>query len=166
MTTNKTPSGIHPISYNRPIFEQDVDVYKSKGKLTEPTICQQCGAVYHEGRWQWLDKPANAQQETCPACHRVNDNYPAGFVTVEGPFFDSHSEEIRRLIQHHAEHERAEHPLKRIMAIENQQGAMLITTTDTHLARGIGEALRHAYQGKLKIDHDSGENLVRVHWHR
>lgn len=166
MNINKTPSNVHPTSHDRPLFERDIDVYKSKGKLAEPTICQQCGAVYHEGRWQWLDAPAHAHQETCPACHRINDNYPAGFVTLEGPFFVAHSEEIRHLIQHHAEHERAEHPLKRIIAMENQQGAMLVTTTDTHLARGIGEALHHAYQGKLKTDHVSGENLVRVHWSR
>ena len=43
---------------------------------------------------------------------------------------------------------------------------MQVTTTDTHLARGIGEAVRHAYQGDLKVDHVSGENLVRVHWKR
>lgn len=166
MNINKTPSATHPISHDRPLFEQDIDAYKSKGKLIEPTVCQQCGAVYHEGRWQWIDKPENAHEEICPACHRINDNHPAGFVTLEGPFFDTHSEEIRHLIQNHADHERAEHPLKRIVAIENQQGAMLVTTTDTHLARGIGESVRHAYQGKLKIDHTSGENLVRVHWSR
>lgn len=166
MNINKTPSGSHAISHDRPLFERDVDAYKSKGKLSEPTVCQQCGAVYHEGRWQWAETPANALKDTCPACHRMHDNYPAGFVTLEGPFFDAHCEEIRHLVQHHAEHERAEHPLKRIMAIENQNGAMLITTTDTHLARGIGEAVRHAYQGELKVEHTSGENLVRVYWKR
>lgn len=166
MNINKTPSSVHPISHDRPLFEQNIDAYKSKGKLAEPTVCQQCSAVYHEGRWQWLDKPENAHEETCPACHRINDNSPAGFVTLEGPFFDKHSEEIRRLIEHHAAHERTEHPLKRIIAMENQEGALLVTTTDTHLARGIGEAVRHAYQGKLKVEHTSGENLARVHWSR
>ena len=166
MSINKTPSGNHPVSHDRPLFEQDIDAYKSKGKLSEPTVCPQCGAVYHEGRWQWIETSADAHQETCPACHRVNDKHPAGFVTLKGPFFDAHCEEIRRLIQHHAEHERAEHPLKRIIAIENQEGAMLVTTTDTHLARGIGEAVRHAYQGELKVGHVSGENLVRVYWSR
>jgi len=59
-----------------------------------------------------------------------------------------------------------EHPLKRIISIDSQRGGMLITTTDTHLASGIGEAIHHAYQGKLKVSHVSGENLVRVHWSR
>lgn len=166
MSINKTPSGIHAVSHDRPLFERDVDAYKAKGKLPEPTVCPECNAVFHEGRWQWGDVPANAHRETCPACHRIHDNFPSGFVTLEGPFFNDHCEEIRRLIQHHAEHERTEHPLKRIISIENEGGAMLVTTTDTHLARGIGEAVRHAYQGDLKVDHVSGENLVRVHWSR
>lgn len=166
MSSNNPPSGVHPISHDRPLFEKDIDAYKSKGKLSEPTVCKECGAVYHEGRWQWIEAPAKADQKICPACHRIHDNNPAGFVTLQGPFFNTHCEEIRRLIQHHAEHERVEHPLKRIMAIENRGGAMLVTTTDTHLARGIGEAVRHAYQGELKVDHTPGENLVRVHWSR
>jgi hypothetical protein len=166
MITNKTTSGVHPVSHDRPVFERDIDSYKAKGKLSEPTICPQCGAVYHEGRWQWIEAPSNAINEICPACHRVQDNFPAGFVALEGPFFNTHIEEIRHLIQNHALHERIEHPLKRIIAIENQNDAMLVTTTDTHLARGIGESVRHAYQGQLKVEHTPGENLVRVYWSR
>lgn len=166
MSINKTPSAMHTPSHDRPLFEQDIDAYKSKGKLAEPTVCPQCSAVYIQGRWQWAEAPADAHHEICPACHRLNDNFPAGFVTLQGPFFDSHAEEIRRLIQHHEEHQRLEHPLKRIIAIDNQDGAMLVTTTDTHLARGIGEAVRHAYQGELEVDHVPGESVVRVSWKR
>lgn len=166
MTTNKTTSTQHHGNFNRPGFEQDVDAYKNKGKLAEPAVCGQCGAVYHEGRWQWINAPAGADHVTCPACHRINDNAPAGFVTLKGPFLERHGEEIRRLIQHHAEHERLEHPLKRIIAFDSQAGTLLVTTTDTHLARGIGEAIHHAYQGELKVSHTAGENLVRVDWAR
>lgn len=166
MNINKTPSSVHTVSHDRPLFEQDIDAYKAKGKLTEPTVCSECNAVFHEGRWRWMTVPAFANREICPACHRIKDNAPAGYVTLDGPFFNDHREEIRRLIQHHAEHERNEHPLKRIIAIDIQENEMLVTTTDTHLARGIGEAIHQAYQGKLKVSHVSGENLVRVHWTR
>ncbi|HNZ56017.1 MAG TPA: BCAM0308 family protein [Methylophilaceae bacterium] len=166
MTINKTFSTHNPGNFNRPGFEKDTDAYKSKGKLAAPAVCGQCGAVCYEGRWQWLNAPANADPVTCPACHRVNDNAPAGYVTLKGPFFESHGEEIRRLIQHHAEHECSEHPLKRIIAFDIQAEALLVTTTDTHLARGIGEAIHHAYQGELKVEHAAGENLVRVYWTR
>ena len=62
------------------------DPYKLRRKLPEPTRCPACGAVYHEGRWQWMDRlPANAHEELCQACHRINDEYPAGIVTLKGP---------------------------------------------------------------------------------
>ncbi len=166
MSINKTPSGFHPVSHDRPLLEQDIDAYKAKGKLSEPTVCPQCGAVFHEGRWQWAAAPANAHRETCPACHRIHDHYPAGFVTLKGAFFNDHNQEIVSLIYNHEKHEHAEHPLKRIMAIERLDDAMLVTTTDIHLARGIGEAVRHAYQGELELHYNTGENLLRVHWSR
>lgn len=166
MNINKTPSGAHTVSHDRPLFERDIDTYKAKGKLAEPRVCSECNAVYHDGRWQWMTVPAFANREVCPACHRIKDQIPAGYVTLKGTFYHDHSEELRRLIQHHAEHERSEHPLKRIIAIDIEQDAMLVTTTDTHLARGIGEALHHAYQGKLEINNVSGEGPIRVHWTR
>ncbi|MGV3580997.1 MAG: BCAM0308 family protein [Methylophilus sp.] len=167
MSINKTSSSTHASEFNRPLFKEDIDPYKSKVKLPDPTVCKQCGAVYHKGRWQWGEVPSNAHQETCPACRRINDNYPAGFITLKGTFFDIHCDEIKRLIHNHAEHERAEHPYKRIIAIEqNQEDTMLITTTDTHLARGIGEVVHNAYQGELKIDQSPDENLIRIYWTR
>lgn len=44
--------------------------------------------------------------------------------------------------------------------------AMLVTTTRIHFARGIGEAVRHAYQGHLESHYNREENLLRVHWQR
>jgi NMD protein affecting ribosome stability and mRNA decay len=167
MGINKTHSGFHPISHDRPGFEEYIDAYKMKGKLSEPTVCPQCEAIFHKGRWQWGDVPANAHRETCPACHRLNDDFPAGFVTLEGPFYAEHSDEILRAVHNHEQHERAEHALKRIMAIKKQEGdSVLITTTDIHLARGIGKAIHDAYQGELALHYNAGENQLRAYWKR
>ena len=157
--------GFHQIKRHDGIFKERVhDAYKAKGKLPEPAVCMQCGAVFHEGRWQWGTTPANAHRETCPACHRVHDHYPAGFLTMKGEFFRSHRDEIMHLVRNHELHERAEHPLKRIMAIEEKGDSTLVTTTDIHLARGIGEALHHAYQGELDFHYNPEQNLLRVGW--
>lgn len=147
------------------IFKERVhDAYKAKGKLSEPTVCPQCGAVFHTGRWQWIKAPDNAHRETCPACHRIHDHYPAGFLTLKGKFFSAHRDEIMNLVHNHEKHERTEHPLKRIMAVEEKNDATLVTTTDIHLARGIGEALHHAYQGELEFHYNPEQNLLRVNW--
>lgn len=157
----------HPVRRDRLVQETRHDTYKAKHKLPEPTVCPQCGAVFHEGRWQWAAKPGQAHEEMCPACHRIHDAYPAGFVSVSGPFFADHRDELLHLAKNEEAREKAEHPLKRIMAIEDQaDGGVEITTTDIHLARGIGEALHHAYQGELEYHYNEQENLLRVVWQR
>ncbi len=169
MTIHQTQTGFQSTSHERPILEQDIDAYQAKEKLPEPTACPQCGALFHQGHWQWGTAPNDAHKESCPACHRMNDHCPAGFVTLEGEFLKIHSEDILHLIRNHEQHQRAEHPLKRIMAIEKIEGkdnALLVTTTDIHLARGIGEALHHAYQGELELKYNAGEHLLRVRWSR
>lgn len=164
MSQRTIPTGFQPIRHDRLLQEQVHDAYKIKGKLHEPTACPQCGAVYHQGRWQWLKEPEGAHKHTCPACMRIHDRYPAGFLTLDGDFFASHREEIMRMIQNEEKHEREEHPLKRIMDTETKEGTALVTTTDPHLARMIGEALHRAYQGELEFHYNKEENLLRVHW--
>ena len=142
------------------------DPYQTREKLSEPTVCSDCGAVYQEGRWQWMTPAAHAQQALCAACRRIQENMPAGYVTLEGRFAQEHHEELLNLIQHLATREKAEHPLQRIMAIEEQDDRVLITTTDIHLAHGIGQALQHAYKGSLDSDYNKEQYLLRVHWQR
>lgn len=167
MSHSKIPPGFHTITRRDGIFQEKVhDAYKSKKKLSEPTICPDCGAVYHQGHWQWLEVPAHANQEICPACHRIHDHYPAGFLTLHGLFYSAHREEIMHLVQNEEKHQRAEHPLKRIMKIEEEAESTLVTTTDIHLARSMGEALYDAYRGELEFHYNPAENLLRVNWSR
>jgi len=167
MGTKSTPPGFHPITRHDGIFQEQIhDTYQTKVKFPEPTVCPQCSAVFHKGRWQWIGAPANAHQHNCPACQRILENQPAGFVTLEGDFFVAHRDEIVSLIHNIEKKEKAEHPLKRIMATEEKGNGVLITTTDIHLARGIGEAIHHAYQGDLEFHYNPAENLLRVNWSR
>lgn len=62
--------------------------------------------------------------------------------------------------------EKAEHPLQRIVDVVDEDGGVLVTTTDVHLAHGIGEALRHAYKGELDSHYNPDEKLLRVRWTR
>jgi len=159
-------TGFQPVRRDRMILDARHDAYKAKHKLPEPTACPQCGAVFHKGRWQWLEKPTQAHEKMCPACHRIHDEFPAGYVTMTGPFFKEHREELLHLARNEEARTKAEHPLKRIMKIEDQDDGIQITTTDIHLARGIGEALHHAYQGEIEYHYNERENLLRVAWER
>jgi hypothetical protein len=110
--------------------------------------------------------PAAAHEALCPACQRIRDHHPAGFLTLSGRFLADHQEELLNLARHEEATEQAEYPLHRIMDIETRPHDILITTTDIHLPRRIGEALHHAYRGDLEVHSVDEDRSLRVHWQR
>ena len=140
------------------------DPTKPLRKLTDPTVCPECGATYIEGRWTWRHGPVEARRELCSACQRTRDDYPAGFITVSGPFASAHRDEILRMIRNTESREKESHPIKRIIAIDERGDEINITTTDIRLAQSIGKALESAFKGRLEIDFE--EDIVRVSWNR
>ena len=142
------------------------DPYHARSKPAEPAVCPQCGLVYHKGRWQRGVRPEKAHEHICPTCHRVNDQNPAGYITLAGSYMDAHGEEILRLVRNEETREAEGHPLQRIMGIENKEGMVSVTTTDVHLARRIGDALHAALHGELTVKYSPDEFLVRVDWRR
>jgi NMD protein affecting ribosome stability and mRNA decay len=170
MKTRMTVAGFHPVRRDQLRQEREHDSYKRRAKPPEPSVCPDCGAIFHTGRWQWGLPNPESNEVLCPACERTRDQFPAGFVEVGGPFFKEHRDEILALVSHHAERAKAEHPLARIMNMEKgdegESEAISITTTDIHLARDLGEALHHAYHGELEFYYNDAENLLRVHWWR
>lgn len=150
---------------DRLIHERIHDPYKSTRKPSEPSVCPVCHAVFKEGRWQWLESwPVDARQEICQACQRIRDHYPAGFVTLSGDFIRTHRQETVNLVRQHELGERARHPLHRIIGIEERPETVVVTTTDIHLPKRIGQAMHRAYKGRLDLHYDKENCLVRVNW--
>ena len=144
--------------------DHTLDPYQAQQKLSEPTACRQCGAVYHHGRWQWGQKPARAHEDLCPACRRINEGLPAGIVTFHGAVTRQRKDEIIGLARNEENAEKGEHPLNRIANIEDTAEGLVISTTDIHLPRRIGEALKRAFHGKLDMHFDEAGYFVRVDW--
>ena len=142
------------------------DPYREARKPPEPTRCPQCNAVFHQGRWTWDAAPEDSHEFLCPACQRIHDHFPAGYVTIKGEFLAEHRDEIIHLIENHAKDEKERRPLQRIMEIEDTKEGLQVTTTDSHLARGIAEKLQESYKGDLKLRYSRDENLVRAVWKR
>lgn len=159
-------AGGHGGRRDKMIQEYEHDTYKLPGKLKEPTVCPQCKAVFHKGRWSWVVPPPDAHQTLCPACHRIQDKYPKGLLTLKGAFAQEEQEQVLGLARNTEAQETREHPLSRIMNIEQQREGIVVSTTDTHLPRRIGEALTHAYRGELSMHYDEDEDFVRVTWTR
>lgn len=157
---------------HRAIFAaRDHDPYRRRGKLPEPTVCPGCGLAFAAGRWQtpnwrWGFAPASANKACCPACRRIRERLPAGEVRIDGAFAQEHRDELILAIRRCEARTTPRHPLQRIVAFDDLRGGLRVTTTDGHLARRIGEALRRAYRGRLSLHYESEQPLLRVNWTR
>ena len=154
----------NPQDSHRPAANDDP--YRMRAKPPSPAVCPTCKAVYSAGRWTWDRRPEDAHEQQCPACQRIHDKFPAGYVMIKGEFLAAHRDEIIALITSKEDREKAEHPLQRIIAIEDVREGLQVTTTESQLARGIGEALHDAYNGDLKLRYSRDENLLRAIWKR
>ena len=138
------------------------DPLRDAEKLSSPAVCTDCGAVYQAGHWEWTSAPSHATQMRCPACRRIADGKPAAHVTVTGPVAQQHADDIARLVRDVEHREKTAHPLRRVMAIDAHGDETEVRTTDVRLAQDICDALLDAYKGKLNVDYDEDEKLLRV----
>lgn len=144
------------------------DAYRQAVQPPEPAECRVCGAVLHRGRWTWSPPPdiGPAVAVTCPACRRIADDFPAGVLFITGGFAATHRDDILSVVRAEERLETAEHPLHRVISLFDERDGVTITTTDVHLPRRIGEALRRAYEGDLEIRYGRDDETVRITWRR
>jgi hypothetical protein len=152
--------------HDRQIEDTVHDAYRERHRPPEPAVCPTCGVVFEHGTYHWKPAPAGAHEHVCPACRRIAERFPAGYLTLEGEFLQAHRGEILGLVHNEAARARGEHPLERIIAVEEEDGKVTVTTTDVHLPRRIGDALHHAYRGESHIKYARDDYQVRVTWRR
>jgi hypothetical protein len=162
--TPTTPPGPQPRYRARILDDSRHDPYQLREKPAGSTRCGQCHAVFERGRWCWTATPGPPSSILCPACRRLRDHAPAGWLTLEGPTVATQGEMLARLALHEAEHERDEHPMHRIMDSVRHGDRVEITTTDIHLPQRIGKAIARAHGGDLDIRYADDAYAVRVVW--
>ena len=138
--------------------------HKAPLRYPDPNVCPNCEVVFAGGRWCWILPSVGASRELCPACRRIEDHYPAGIVTLSGSFLRSHRTEILDLLHNEEIAERDEHPLNRLMGLEEGGGTIVATMTGTQLAQRIAEVLRSTYGGELEIRYSDDDSQVQVRW--
>jgi hypothetical protein len=151
---------------DRLIQDKRKDVYMKTITPKASMVCSNCGAIFSNGKWTWKELLSTSKETICPACKRINDNYPAGFVEIKGSFYSGHEEEISNLIMNTEKLEKKERPLERIMMFKPGKSMATLTTTGIHIARRIGEALSRSYQGNFSFQYLDGEKSIRVFWER
>ncbi|CAJ0818060.1 BCAM0308 family protein [Ralstonia sp. ASV6] len=155
------PARWSPFS-EEPIHEH----YRQPDKTPAASCCPVCGAVFLKGRWQWRNPPPGAKTMVCSACRRAADQVPAARIRLSGHFEAAHREEVLMLARHREAALRADHPMERIMAVESTADSTEILTTGFHLARDIGHAIHHAFQGRLTFNYGNAATELHVEWAR
>ena len=160
-------AGRHLRRGNPFLKERVHDPYRSTVKLRSSTRCPDCHAQYRNGRWIWpkSDSPG-LRSERCPACRRIADHYPAGELVLSGDFAHEHRSEILGTAHRIEQLEGGDHPLHRIMSVDEDESGLSILTTDIHLPHRIAHAVRDAWGGELRTHYDPEGYFTRVHWHR
>ncbi len=137
------------------------------------SVCEKCGAVYHEKRWiHSTEVPGNilAEKEKttvlCPACRKIRDKFAEGYVIIQGDFLKGHRDEIINLVKNKEEHAMHFNPLDRIIEIKEREGEMEVTTTTENLAQRIGQILEKSYDGQVEYKWSDDVKLARVVWKR
>lgn len=150
---------------DRLIHERVHDPYKTTRKPSEPSVCPKCNAVFKGGRWQWLESwPTESHKVICQACRRIRDNYPAGVLMLSGDFLKTNAREVLNLARNEEKAERVLHPLHRIIKVEKRSAGVFVSTTDIHLPKRIGQALRRAYKGRLEMHYEKASCFVLANW--
>lgn len=149
------------------------DPYLSKIDYKDPNICPKCGAVYRNKRWEFdenlihdIKLKGDYDKKKCPACRKIEDNYPMGLVFISGRFVTKHKNTILNTIKSEEKRAMEKNPLERIIAIEKEdEDKYLIKTTTDTLAHRIGHILHKSFKGKL--DYKFSDNrFLRTSWSR
>ena len=166
--------------YTNTTFTKRVDHeagrHRPSRSLKEPTVCEECGAVYVNRRWTAANSPARNEQREhwcpqqatlCPACAQVRTGEPRGFVYLDGAFFVTHAEEVEQLLRNEAERAAEDNPLARIMEWKRgERHKLAVATTTEHLAQRLGHAVEKAFGGDVNYDFSHENKLARVSWQR
>jgi len=153
-------------SEDKGIVEGRQETNSAACQCRESAICSQCGTAFADLRRTRDAVPKELDEMVCPACRRIANRYPAGYIEVKGPFFRKQRDEILNLVREVELQTRKEQPLERIMETVNDGDDMLITTTGVGIARRIGEALSRSYEGNLYFETPEDEEFIRVFWKR
>lgn len=153
---------------DRLVRQSSHDPYRQHSKYPDSCQCEHCGVAYLSGRWQWTDDLLiKANPVVCPACQRTRQRVPPGYLTLTGDCLKLDKNEILRLIHNKVDEQKAQHPLKRLIAIEeNDQGELLLTFTDIHMPHSIGEAVQRACKGEFSVRYVKEEDSARAYWKR
>lgn len=142
----------------RESVSQSMDPYADVHKSPGVVVCTACHAIHERGTWKWGEAPTSATSALCPACRRISDRCPAHVLRLEGVPMDQRSELVA-MVHRVSDEESREHPLERLMSLDDTADRIEIRTTGVQLPRrlraSIARAFRQRFASKFSTDHSA-----------
>lgn len=144
-------------------------------RMKEPegwAICKRCRSVHYDKHWVLPENfhgklPEEGVQEAlCPACRKISEEYPEGYIHLEGAFVKEHRQEIINTIKNKEEITKHYNPLERIMDIREHDSSIEVTTTTGKLAQKIGKILSKSFNKKAEYKWSEDTRVARIVWKR
>jgi len=166
------PQKSYKLSYKKK--SPTTDSYLPRGANRSISVCESCRAVNMNKRWYAEGKVTESALKThasekvlCPACLKIQDNFPGGIVTLKGDYVLPHKNDLMTVIHNEEERARKLNPLERVMSVkESGDGGLVISTTNERLAQRFGRAIKRAFHGTVTYGWSHDNKLVRVEWLR
>jgi hypothetical protein len=159
----------------------DGDISFPNGTHEDGAVCSLCGARYHNHHWALPVAGTNRNGSSgaatgkassgghrvlCPACRKAEERDPGGIVRLSGDYWLQHRDEILNLIRNEEKKAMGINPVERILRIDEEDGHLVIQTTNEKLAQRLGRALHRACHGDVEYKWSNETKLVRVEWRR
>jgi hypothetical protein len=143
---------------------------RSSGRLSEPTFCNRCGALFSRRTWQ-RNRPITAALleralwRECPACKQTRGGEYWGRVIVRGAFAAANETAIRQRIRNVAAYAQFNQTERRLVSADRDGGVLEVLTTSQKLAHRIARELKKAFRGRTTYKWSDDGSLFAV-WER
>ncbi len=175
MTTLRSPARAAVRRPPAPMHRGDVDhrcapAARRMPRLTEPTMCERCGAVYLHKTWRRgrrrlaFTPPVGVKWSVCPACRQVAAGEAYGRVILRGAGVAQTEEAVRLRVVHVAERATYTQPERRLVGFEKRGGAWDVFTTSQKLAHRIARELQKAFGGRVRYAWDEHDGSLVATW--
>ncbi len=134
-------------------------------------LCKTCGAAYHKKSWRHGMEEFNKAETAsissgkkdvpvkfaiCPACQMVKDHQYEGRITIKN-LPEASEQALRELVEGFGKRAYDRDPMDRLIAIKNDGGHWVITTTENEMANKLAHKIKTSFSHVKSRTHFAGD---------
>lgn len=134
-------------------------------------LCKDCGAAYHKKSWRHgVEQFNKAETESissgkkdvpvnfaiCPACQMIKNHQYEGRITIKN-LPEASEQSLHELVEGFGKRAYEQDPMDRLIAIKNDGGNWVITTTENEMANKLAHKIKTSFSHSKSRTHFAGD---------